>query len=513
MDGIRFQPNLVATPTPSSWPPPVAPSKPGPADSVQPSRDGAADWFRDMARLRLQSVEPNPSEGLVELTALQLAENKYLQSGAPLPGPSQPQSARGMLGSASYLNALAACQMGAPAGLGPVLAKVLADLDPFKIFGPQHQDGGNSWIVAGHSLQNQIKASQAAGTQTVLRGIQVTGILDPKEADLLEGALQPLQERLGETRLRGLVKNLHVQTLLGEMMVPGKNWLMGGLGGGGQVALSRDSLRNPEALRDNLAHEVGHLVDEEIGAVNGCRRISERPDSPFGKGASAQDFTRDYGTLNPSEDFADCHADLMKNWHSYKAYPQLCMLSRGQYGEKLAYIARLGYHWQVPPPDLRLQQMAEKVRTGLSPFGYVDELGLVREAEPGLQRAMTAFVDHVNGDGQLSADFLQKAPTAEKAARLWLFNEIYAKENPQIQANRVDGVVGDLARMSHLDAQSAEHREMGSQVLTRLEMGGPNYLESARRYVAQNYQGQAADYLQGRLNQYAEVAAPNWKPL
>lgn len=505
MDGIR--PKLFALPnaTPAvSFAPPTAP-----VDQLGPSTfQGEADRLRSLAKTRLQSVEPNPGPGLIELTALQLAEQQYLQSGAPPLQPNVPL--QGMLRSTTYLNALASAQLGVPPALAPALMEVLSELDPSKIFGAPQHNGANAWIVAGGNLDTQIKASQAAGSQANVLGFPITGVTDPRDVQHIKDALQPLIEAMGPQRLHTLVQRIHVQTLLGEMQLSDKNWSMTGLGGQGSIGLSRESLLDPNKSRDNLAHEVGHLVDQQVGGQRGLATLSGAPDSPFGRGQLASDFRSQYATLNASEDFAEAHADLIKNWSTYQKHPQLTMLAQGTYGEKLAYIAREAYGWELPPANPAYTQMRAEVLEGKSPFGYLDGQQRLIGAAPAFQQAVRALIEHVGSDGKLKPSFLESSPAVELAGRQWLQSQLYDEQAKVGQPISVAGLVADLRQVASLPPDSPQRAVSDSQLLSSLKQGGSAFFQSSFEYIQSHYPANQAAQLLASLNPYLAAAAPHW---
>lgn len=500
MDPLRGL-SIQASPPPRVAPGPAfsktLPPPPPPADRMESApTSGSADWFREMARMRLEATSPNPSPSLVELTALQMAEQRFLQYQAPVPQVQPKVEARGMLGSNSYLATLTACQLGVPPSLAPTMMSVLSDLDPFKIFGPRQENGNNAFIIAGFSLEQQVKASQAAGTVASLSCIAVplSGILDPREARQVDAAFAPLVRNLGADRVKSVVKQVHVQTVLGELLVPGKNWTMAGLGGSGTIAVSRDTLLRPEGLAESVAHEAGHLLDEELGPRYGKTFLVEAPHSPFGKGQSTTDFRSEYATLNPREDFAEAHADFTQNFDKYQKFPELCMGLRGLYGEKLAFIAREVYGMNPPPLSLNLQKLQQDVHSGRSPFGYFDESGVLVKAQEQLEEAMKAYTEAIGPNLQLSPDFLGQCPPHQKSARQWLFNAIYNHPNEPVKAMSVEGMVRSLQEVSlaegalqanPADVQAqARKTEASNGCLFRLSRGGLEFFNATERAIA-----------------------------
>ncbi|MFN8612641.1 MAG: hypothetical protein U0931_34200 [Vulcanimicrobiota bacterium] len=477
-------------------------------DTVSPYQ-GAADPLRALARQRLQAGNIEPSPNLIEFTALQMAEHKYLGPQAeglvcPTPGPEQPRL--GMLGNAAYLASLVTAQMSCHPALAPTMLKVLGDLDPKKIFGGTNSNGSNSWIIAGGNLANQIAASQAVGARGQLLGFPLTGVLYAEEQEKLQPVLQTMVDQIGAARLGKVLKNIHLQTLLGEMQNSDSTATMGGLGGGGQVALARDALLDPARARDYLGHEIGHLIDEECGPKFGCGRLSDHPTSPFGKGDHRNDFRSEYASRNASEDFAETHADLMLNWEQYKKFPELGILARGKYGQKLAYIAQNCYDWKLPALRPELQQLAEQVQAGHSPLGFRNAQGEVVDADRHLQRILKVMIDCTSADGKLDTAAYYNCKPHEKIRREWVFKAVSNQPQEPLHAPSVQGLLKDLREASSRAVGDPEKAQRGAQVLYRLEMGGVWFYQECSRAVGND----AA--LQAQLASFMLVAGPNWQP-
>lgn len=467
---------------------------------------GAADYFREMARQKLEPTVANPSPDLVEFAALQLVEHKYLEQGsgevAPAPAAGQPKF--GMLANTAYMSALTSSQLACMPALAPVLIDVLGDLDPQKIFSSTNSNGDNKWNIAGGSLADQIKVSQAVGAQGQVLGIPLTGVIDPGEQGRLARALQPLLDQMGPDRVKRLVKNLHVQTLLGEMQ-NGSTTGMAGLGGNGQMAISRDALLDHEKAKDYLGHEIGHLVDEEMGPQFGATRLSDAPGSPFGEGAAASDFRSDYARRNRMEDFAEAHTDLMLNWRQYKQFPELGLVSRGKYGEKLSFIAQKCYGWYLPPARPHLQKAADAVRSGQSPLGYRNADGEVVDADRHLQRILRTLMEHTGPGGKLDEARFFQVSNAEQGRRQWVLNALREVTNPPVEAISVQTVTANLGRAAQLEPGDPERARLGTSVLQALETGGPFFYEQCRRHLGD------ASSLQTQLSSMMLVAGPTWQ--
>ncbi|MBS2039760.1 hypothetical protein JST97_32550 [bacterium] len=477
-----------------------------PQETLSPYQ-GAADPFRTLARQRLEASLPNPSPNLVEFTALQMAEHKFLEpkaEGLTAPALSPEQPRLGMLGNAAYMASIASAQLACHPALAPTMLQVLGDLDPKKIFGSTNQNGSNAWIIAGESLPNQIVASQAVGARGQVLGFPLTGVLHPEEQGKLQAALQPLLNQVGVERMARVLKNIHLQTMLGEMQNSNPKDTMGGLGGGGQVALARDALLNPERAKDHLGHEIGHLIDEECGQKFRCGRLSDHPDSPFGKGDHRNDFRSDYASRNASEDFAETHADLMLNWQQYKQFPELGILARGKYGEKLAFIARNCYGWQLPGLRPELQKVAQDVKNGNSPLGFRDAKGEVVDGDKHLQRILKVMMDCTSPEGQLDASFYQ-CPPCERVRRQWVFNAVSSQPNESLQPPTVAGLVEDLKEVVARPVGDPEKARRGTAVLQRLEMGGPFFYNHCCQALGDDVN------LLTQLSSFVLVAGPNWQ--
>lgn len=478
-----------------------------PLDCLSPYQ-GAADGFRAMARQRLEASLANPSPNLVEFTALQLAEHKYLEpraEGLLAPVLDSQQPRHGMLGNSVYMSSIISAQLACHPALAPTLIQVLGDLDPKKIFSNTNSNGSNAWNIAGENLSNQILAGQAVGARGQVLGFELTGVLHPEEQGKVQNALQPLLNQIGPDRLKNILKNIHIQTMLGEMQNSNSKETMGGLGGGGMVALARDALLNPDRAKDYLGHELGHLIDEESGQTFRCGRLSDHPQSPFGKGDHRNDFRSDYASRNASEDFAETHADLMLNWEQYKKFPELGILARGKYGEKLAFIAQNCYNWQLPALRPALQKVADDVRNGDSPLGFRDQQGEVLDGDKHLQRIIKVMIDCTSPEGKLDASFFN-CPGHEKLRRHWVYNAVNGKPNEALQPPTVTGLLEDLKEVAARAPGDPEKARRGTAVLQRLEMGGPYFYDKCRQAL-----GSDAN-LQQQLTSFMLVAGPNWQP-
>lgn len=476
-----------------------------PQDTVSPYT-GAADYFRELARQQLEVSIPNASANLVEFATLQLVERRYLEQGsgkvAPTPAAGQPRL--GMLANTAYMASLTGAQLACLPAFAPVLVEVLGDLDPKKIFGASNSNGENKWIIAGGSLADQIKVSQALGDQGQVLGIPLSGVIDPGERGRLARALEPLMEQIGPDRLKKVMKNVHLQTLLGELQNNNSPTGMVGLGGNGQVAISRDALLDPEKAREYLGHEIGHLIDEEMGPKFGVARLSDHANSPFGKGEKA-DFRSDYARRNAMEDFAETHTDLMQNWRQYKQFPELGMLSRGKYGDKLTCIAKNCYDWYLPPARGHLVKMAEDVHSGQSPLGYRNVDGELVDADKQLQRILRSLMDHTGPGGKLDETRFFNVGKPEQCRRRWVLNALREHSNEPMQAISVQTVTTDLARAASLEPGDSERARLGTGVLQALELGGPYFYDQCRRHL-----GDGSPF-QAQLSSMMIVAGPTWQ--
>jgi hypothetical protein len=505
MDGIRPHKNWLDSGPPGLKRNP-APETALPQDTVSPYQ-GAADPLRALARQRLEASQANPSANLVEFTALQLAEHKYL--GPKAQGLTTPavgdQPKLGMLGNAAYMASIATAQLACHPALAPIMLQVLGDLDPKKIFSAPNVNGSNSWIIAGETLPNQITASQAVGARGQVLGFPLTGVLYPEEQGRVQVALQTLIDQIGAERVGKVLKNIHLQTLLGEMQNANSSHTMGGLGGGGQVAIARDALLDPHKAKDFLGHEIGHLIDEESGPRFGCARLSEHPTSPFGKGDHRNDFRSEYARRNASEDFAETHADLMVNWEQYKKCPELGILARGKYGQKLAYIAQNCYGWQLPPLRPELQKVAEDVRNGHSPLGFRNAQGEVVDADKQMQRIIKVMMDCTTKDGNLDTGRYFHCAPQEKIRRQWMLNAVSNQPNPILKPPTVQGLLIDLHEVASRAAGDPEKARRGSAILRDLEMGGPYFYDQCRKALGDDAAAQA------QLTSFMLVAGPSWQ--
>ncbi len=459
-----------------------------------------------MARQKLKPTYSYPGAKLVEFTALQLAEAHYLKQGqgevTPAPAVGQPRS--GMLGNQAYMNSLVSAQLTCLPALAPLLVGVLGDLDPQKISGVSHSNGDNKWNIAGGSLADQIRVSQAIGGQQQALGFPLTGVLDGAEPERVSQALQPLREQIGPERLQNLLKNVHIQTYLGEVQ-SGPSAGMGGLGGGGQVAIARDALLDPEKARDYLGHEIGHLVDEEMGRKFGVLLLSDHPVSPFGKG-EVGDFRSDYARRNRMEDFAETHTDLMLNWRLYKQFPELGMLARGKYGEKLTFIAQNCYDWTFAAPRPHLVKMAEDVRSGQSPLGYRNAAGELVEADKTLQRILKTLQAHTGPGGVLDEEKVFAVSRPEQTRRRWVLDALRQQPGETRQAVSVQETARDIQRAASLIKGDPEKPRLGGSVLRALEMGGPIFAAQCGEQLGD------APEVRKYLDSMTTVAGTTWQP-
>lgn len=475
---------------------------------------GEADRLRSSARFGLRAAGVEPSEDLVELTALHMAEKKLLSSGGtPLVRPTAEFHQRGMLRSGSYLAAAAAAGMGGPPTVGTAMLAVLSELNPDKLRGSLHTHGSNEWRITGQNIDNMVKASVAAGTQVTLPGLgrPLSGVLDGSDAQRVEAALQPLVRTLGMARLQGTVTHLHLGVMLGEMgNLPANSpggVLMAGLAANGQVAIARHNLDKPQQLADVLAHEVGHLLDTQLGNARGLASLSSSPGSPFGRPGQPHEFATPYAVHNEMEDFAETHALYVRTAPALAHHPGVARQLLGALGRKLDFVAREVYRASSAPADAKLKQVADDVREGRSPFGFCNEHGAVCGAEAQLVAVTRRLLDSTDSHGHLDPSFLEEGGH-DQAARRWLHARLQGEPAEDLQPVAARVLANHLVRVDRLVAaertpdNAAARLQESNALRAALRRSPPELRSHVHAWIDGQYDAETAVRLKGRLDRF-----------
>ena len=313
-------------------------------EALEVPPEQAADQYRSAARTLLREQSPAmtfPISSEVEMTALTLFEKSLLQGPAALavvPGAKA-------LGPHALYSATLAALMGCP---GSVSAGVAAVLDQFHCW--QDRQGSSPLKTLGE-FEDQVVATHAVGPNTPLAcgefSVNLCGHLQPNEVSNIHNALQEIVKKT-DTKALHLVKEIYVRPFLAEYHSPdGSLAAIDGIANGRlKVGLLHSSARDPQACRLALFHELGHELEHILSGRYGPP-CSERPDTPFGKTQDPADYVSPYARTAPGEDFAETHAALIMEWDKIMASPQSYLQSRGEIGNKMAWILEHGYRIQV----------------------------------------------------------------------------------------------------------------------------------------------------------------------
>lgn len=348
-------------------------------ESAAPSTEklqSPADPFREKARQVVAQAGPHLSQTpwgslfmemeplMVEATALNLFERSL---GNNPQAPSQvvvgdavgafdlkslpvSDKARGLARQGEYLSYLTATS-GAGA-LSPALMAILQDFDTDKL---QKLSNNAVGTVLAASTSSQSFAHE---------GVQISGARNDRERENVSEALTYIKERCPKA-----LAACNLVVLESAPMPEGPGTVTNGqtFAHFPTAVLRRSMTDNPESTRWVLSHEIGHLVDTQGG-------YTDRPDSPFGKGESVTPYGFSDG---PQEDFAETHADVLKNWDKIKTNPDLFVHAGGEVGAKRAWILREVYGEDIPPPSPGCQKfLALESVPGMENSGL--EIGTLR---------------------------------------------------------------------------------------------------------------------------------------
>lgn len=232
------------------------------------------------------------------------------------------ENAKGLARQGQYMSFLTATSAAGP--LSPALMAILGDFDTDKL---QKLSNNPTGTIVAASTSSQAFAHE---------GVQISGCRSERERENIGQALSYLKDRcpkaLEATKLvilesaplpEGPDTVTHGQTFLGYPT----------------AILRRSVCDTPESTQWVLYHEIGHLVDTAGG-------YSQRADSPFGKGEAVSAYA---ATSTPDEDFAETHADVLKNWDKIKSNPDLFIHASGTIGSKRAWILKEVYGQEIAP--------------------------------------------------------------------------------------------------------------------------------------------------------------------
>lgn len=224
------------------------------------------------------------------------------------------ERARGLAKQGEYLSFLGATSAAGP--LSPALMAILQDFDTDKL------------QQLSHNAFGTVVAASTSSTAFNHEGVQVSGCRSDRERENISSALSYVKERCPKA-----VDACKLLLLDSAPMPSGPEVLTSGqvFSAHPTAVLRRSVTDTPESTQWVLCHELGHLVDNQYG-------YTQRADSPFGKGESVTAYGAEGGA---QEDFAETHADVLKNWDRYRSDPE--SLGGGEVGAKRAWILREVY--------------------------------------------------------------------------------------------------------------------------------------------------------------------------
>lgn len=239
------------------------------------------------------------------------------------------ENAIGLARQGQYLSFLSATSGAGP--LSPTLMTILSDFDTEKL-----------QKLSNHPL-GTILASSTSSTSFAHEGVQVSGCRNQRERDTIGQALSYLKERCPKA-----LEATKLVVLESAPMPEGPETVTHGLVFQGQptAVLRRSVCDTPESTQWVLYHEMGHIVDNAGG-------YTRRPDSPFGKGEAVSRYA---ATATPDEDFAETHADVLKNWDKIQQNPDLFIHASGDTGTKRAWILQEVYGQEIAPASPECQK-------------------------------------------------------------------------------------------------------------------------------------------------------------
>ena len=382
----------------------VAPdAKPEPA---APGPQSPADPFREKARVVVAHARTEVSQtawgslfmeiepAVVEATALNLFE-RSLGSNPQAPSqvdlklgsagdafslhtmPVSPQ-AQGLARQGQYLSFLSATSAAGP--LSPALLTILQDFDTDKL-----------QKVAQSPLATLVAAS-ASSVPFAHEGVQVSGCRTDREKTNVTEALSYLKERCPTA-----LDTCKVVVLESALLPEGTGEVTHGQAflALPTAVLRRSVCDTPESTQWTLFHEIGHFVDYSQG-------YTQRADSPFGKGEFVSHYASEAG---PQEDFAETHADVLKNWDQIKANPDLYIHASGGTGEKRAWILENVYQQGIAPPSESCKKFLALDHAEGPAF---DNMPVLHTPGPAFQSFRSQIVQHLqnlpNAPDQLNPD-------------------------------------------------------------------------------------------------------------
>ena len=247
---------------------------------------------------------------------------------------------------------------------------------------PHHIDEVASRFAPGYRV--------SLGEQEVL----VTGNVLPEQRELIASGLQELKEKVGAEAF-GQLQKLHIRSYLGWL---GGSGVMAGLAAlttPHSLFLAAPQLSKPESFRDLLFHEFGHLRDAHKAGFLDPNYASMGPTSPFGNGGDF-DYVSDYARSKPTEDLAETHSHLLRNWDAVHQSPQLWIHANGQLGKKMAWILEKFYDRPVAEPGQNLTRVLKQVDQGETPFAdpteFQEQLQRFLAQEPVAQPEQRQFL-------------------------------------------------------------------------------------------------------------------------
>ena len=364
---------------------PMAEPEPAPAEKLH----SPADPFREKARQVVSKAGEQITQSawgslfveleplMVESTALSLFERSL---GANPKSPSQVElsrihgvfdlkslpvsdGAKGLAKQGEYLSFLSASSAAGP--LSPALMAILQDFDTDKL---QRLSSNVVGTVLAASTSSQTFAHE---------GVQIAGCRNDREREHVTEALSYVQERCPQA-----LQACSLLLLESAPLPEGPETVTNGqvFAGYPTAVLRRSVTDTPDTTRWVLFHEMGHLVDNTGG-------YSQRPDSPFGKG----DSVTPYGGLGDArEDFAETHADVLKNWDQIQANPDLYVHAGGETGAKRAWILSQVYGREIPAPSENCRKFLE-LQHGEGPA--FDQMPVLKTPGPAFQQFRKLIVN------------------------------------------------------------------------------------------------------------------------
>jgi len=382
-------------------------------EPASPGTQGPADPFRERARLVVAQAREQISQTawgslfmeiepmVVESTALNLFERSL---GTNPQAPSQVElklgsagdafelytrpvspNARGLARQGQYLSYLGATSAAGP--LSPALLAILEDFDTDKL-----------QKLANSSLGTVVAASTSS-VPFAHEGVQISGCRSQREKTNVTESLSYLKERCPSA-----LDACKVVVLESALLPEGPEEVTHGqvFLGLPTAVLLRSVCDTPESTQWVLFHEIGHLMDNAQG-------YTQRSDSPFGKGEFVSSYASEAG---PQEDFAETHADVLKNWDQIKVNPDLYVHASGDTGKKRAWILENVYQQQIAPASESCQEFLALDR-GQGPA--FDSMPVLQTPGPAFQKFRGLMVKHLQDLGNAP----EQANPDDAAALAW----------------------------------------------------------------------------------------------